>query len=126
MDQKIATGSQDRTAKVWNMSDGLLVIATLDGHAGRITSVAISHNGSKVVTGSDKTAKIWNLQPDLFETLKKLTLKQVIFLTWLHDLVSKGEKSQLYSIDTYKCCLHRTICITARSHQDYGKTLCKI
>ena len=33
----------------------------LSGHADRVTSVAFSEDGSKVVSGSDdKTVKIWN------------------------------------------------------------------
>ena len=58
---KIVTGSDDRTAKIWNMSDGQL-ISTLSGHTWGINAVAISPDGSKVVTGSwDRTAKIWNM-----------------------------------------------------------------
>ena len=58
---KIVTGSDDKTAKIWNVADGSL-IATLSGHTAEITSVAISSDGSKVVTGSkDGTAKIWNM-----------------------------------------------------------------
>ena len=96
---KVVTGSYDKTAKIWNMSDGSL-ITTLSGHKSGIISVAISPDGSKVVTGSsDNTARIWNLLPRLFETLKKLTLKQVRLLEWLHELAIKGKKAN-FTIST--------------------------
>ena len=55
----IATGSDDATAKVWNLTTGECIY-TLKGHTGRICSVAVA--GNYVITGSDDgTAKVWNL-----------------------------------------------------------------
>ncbi|MGO8931973.1 MAG: protein kinase domain-containing protein, partial [Limisphaerales bacterium] len=58
--QRIVTGSDDQTAKVWDMASGTNLL-TLKGHNGRIWSVAFSPNGQRIVTGSeDQTAKVWD------------------------------------------------------------------
>jgi hypothetical protein len=55
----IASGSKDRTAKVWEAASGKELL-TLRGHSGRILSVAFSPDGRRIVTGSeDQTAKVW-------------------------------------------------------------------
>ena len=57
--QRIVTGSEDRTAKVWETATGRELL-TLKGHRGPIYSVAFSPDGQRIVTGSaDKTAKVW-------------------------------------------------------------------
>ncbi|MEU6745322.1 serine/threonine-protein kinase [Spirillospora sp. NPDC046719] len=57
---KMATGSSDSTAKVWNARTGAL-ITTLNGHTKAVTSVAFSPDGSRLVTaGSDDTVKVWS------------------------------------------------------------------
>src|SRR3990167_689587 len=57
---KVVTGSDDKTAIIWNLNTGKQ-LHTLNGHTNNcIRLVAIS--GDKVVTGSwDKTAIIWDL-----------------------------------------------------------------
>ncbi|QDL08628.1 protein kinase [Brasilonema octagenarum UFV-E1] len=57
----VASGSYDKTIKIWNLADGSL-IRTLTGHSDSVYSVAISQDGQTLVSGSkDKTIKIWNL-----------------------------------------------------------------
>jgi WD40 repeat protein len=57
---RVATGSEDGTAKVWDTKTGAAHFA-LDGHTGRVDSVSFSADGSLIVTASsDKTAKVWN------------------------------------------------------------------
>ena len=57
---KVVTASFDKTAKIFNSSDGLLLF-TLAGHTDVLTSSKFSNDGSKVVTSStDNTAKIWD------------------------------------------------------------------
>jgi hypothetical protein len=57
--QRIATGSGDRTAKVWETATGRELL-TLTGHDDSIQSVAFSPDGRRIATGSlDQTAKIW-------------------------------------------------------------------
>ena len=57
--QRIVTGSEDETAKVWEAASGQELL-TLKGHSGWIHSVAFSPDGQRIVTGSDdQTAKVW-------------------------------------------------------------------
>jgi WD40 repeat protein len=59
---RIITGSDDRTARVWNAANGALV-ATLAGHTGPVSGVAISADGTLAVTASaDATAIIWDVK----------------------------------------------------------------
>ncbi len=58
--KRLATGSDDQTAKVWDAASGKELL-TLRGHAGSVYSVAWSPDGKRLATGSwDKTAKVWD------------------------------------------------------------------
>ena len=60
-DRFIASGSQDRTAKVFSLEDGAL-IGTFSGHKGSILSVDFSPIEQVLATASrDGTVKLWNL-----------------------------------------------------------------
>ena len=53
------TGSNDKTAKVWNLTTGEYIY-NLEGHTDLIRSVAVA--GNYIITvSSDKTAKVWDL-----------------------------------------------------------------
>jgi len=57
--QRIVTGSNDQTAKVWDAASGRELL-TLTGHTDIIRSVAFSLDGQRIVTCSgDRTAKVW-------------------------------------------------------------------
>ncbi|MBA3751350.1 WD40 repeat domain-containing protein [Candidatus Dependentiae bacterium] len=59
-DKKIATGSQDLTAKIWDNQTGE-ELKTLGGHTQLVDSVAFSPDGKRIVTASgDHTAKVWD------------------------------------------------------------------
>ncbi|MBD2236342.1 PD40 domain-containing protein [Aulosira sp. FACHB-113] len=59
--QKLASGSADKTIKIWDMTTGKL-LNTLTGHNSPINSVAFSSDGQKLASGSaDKTIKIWDM-----------------------------------------------------------------
>jgi len=57
----LASGSWDKTIKIWNLETGEL-ISTLTGHSDRVNSVAISSDGQMLASGSsDETIKFWDL-----------------------------------------------------------------
>ncbi len=59
--QILATGSHDKTIKLWDLPSGQLR-ATLTGHSHWIKSLAISPDGQILASGSyDKTIKLWDL-----------------------------------------------------------------
>ena len=59
--RRLATGSSDNTAKIWDLDSGKAVL-TLEGHSSSVSSVAFSPDGRRLATGSeDNTAKIWDL-----------------------------------------------------------------
>jgi WD40 repeat protein len=58
--KRLATGSADGTAKVWDTVTGQELF-TLTGHTDAVTSVAWNPDGRRLATGSrDKTAKVSN------------------------------------------------------------------
>jgi serine/threonine protein kinase len=60
--QILASGSFDKTIKLWNLKTGQ-EIQTLRGHSGRILSVAINSKEPILASGSDdKTLKLWNIK----------------------------------------------------------------
>ncbi|WP_427162185.1 protein kinase domain-containing protein [Aliinostoc sp. HNIBRCY26] len=59
--QTIASGSHDKTIKLWNAQTGTL-IRTIYGHSLPVLSLAISEDGQDLASGSlDETIKQWNL-----------------------------------------------------------------
>jgi len=62
--KRLATGSEDKTAKVWDAETGKELL-TLSGHTGSIASVAWSPDGRHIATRSeDSTAKVWDAATD--------------------------------------------------------------
>jgi WD40 repeat protein len=62
--KNILTGSQDSTARLWDLHGNLL--QSFKGHQGMIYSVAFSPDGQFILTGSmDKTARLWDLNANL-------------------------------------------------------------
>jgi WD40 repeat protein/cell division protein FtsL len=58
--QQVITGSDDKTARLWNASTGQETIV-LRGHSGRVASVAFSPDGKRVLTGSWGPARLWDV-----------------------------------------------------------------
>ncbi|MBF0563691.1 MAG: AAA family ATPase, partial [Nitrospirae bacterium] len=58
----IASGSGDKTVKVWDVQTGAL-LRTLAGHSSSVYSVSFSPDGKFIASGSgDKTVKVWDVQ----------------------------------------------------------------
>ncbi|EGZ76068.1 hypothetical protein NEUTE2DRAFT_37003, partial [Neurospora tetrasperma FGSC 2509] len=58
--QRLASGSLDKTVKIWDPASGSC-LQTLKGHSDWVRSVAFSPDGQRVASGSDdKTVKIWD------------------------------------------------------------------
>jgi WD40 repeat protein len=68
---RVATGSMDRTAKLWDARTGRL-LRTFPGHTLPITSAAFSPDGKRLITGSDdRSARIWNVATGRVERILK-------------------------------------------------------
>jgi hypothetical protein len=68
--RRLATGSSDGTAKVWDSADGRGLL-TLKGHAGRVYAVSWSPDGRRLATASgDRTTELW----EAAEGRERLTL----------------------------------------------------
>ena len=58
----LASGSYDKTIKLWDMQTGGIV-RTFSGHSDRVYSVCISADSAMIASGSDdKTICLWNIQ----------------------------------------------------------------
>ena len=64
--KSILTGSQDSTARLWDLKGNELTVFI--GHKDGISSVAFSPDGQTVLTGSiDKTARLWDLCENMLQ-----------------------------------------------------------
>jgi Tol biopolymer transport system component len=57
---RVLTGSWDRTARLWNASDGRL-LQTFDGLRENVLAVGFSHNGSRAFAGDKGGARVWDV-----------------------------------------------------------------
>ena len=62
--KRVATGSADGKARVWDLSQATPTATVLEGHSGPVRSVAFSSDGKRLVTGSsDGPARVWDTPP---------------------------------------------------------------
>lgn len=107
-DKFFATGSQDKTAKLWNVDTGELV-GTMKGHKRGVWCAQFSPVDQVLATSSgDKTVKIWSLKD--FTCLKTFeghtnSVLRVDFLTAGMQLVSAGSDGlvKVWTIKTNEC-----------------------
>lgn len=105
----LASGSDDKTIKLWNLASGQ-EIQTLEGHSDWIWTVALSPDGKTLASGSaDKTIKLWNIQTrKLIRTLQGHTdgVSSVAFSPDGKILVSGGASKdktiKLWNLETGK------------------------
>ncbi|KAK7239242.1 hypothetical protein SO694_00025040 [Aureococcus anophagefferens] len=87
----VATGSCDKTARVWDADSGAC-LATLTGHGSFVRGVAFSPDGTRVATASqDHTAKVWDAATgSLLRTLEghELSVNAVAFSPDGHRLAT--------------------------------------
>ncbi|MEM8832184.1 MAG: caspase family protein, partial [Cyanobacteria bacterium P01_G01_bin.19] len=58
----LVSGSEDKTIKIWDISERAKLIKTLEGHTDSIKAVAVSPNGDLIASaGYDNTIKIWSI-----------------------------------------------------------------
>lgn len=79
-----ATGSEDRTVRLWSTADGLEV-HRLDGHTGWVSAVAFDPRGDRLASGShDRSAIVWDASSG--ERLAKVKeTDAVLSLAWTAD-----------------------------------------
>jgi WD40 repeat protein len=110
----LATGSYDRTAKLWRFTpDGsaAICVATLEGHYASINSVAFHPTLPLLATGSfDYTTKLWRFTPDGSAATCVATLDS-----------SNDEHSSVYSV-----AFHPTLPLLATGSSDYTAKLWRL
>jgi WD40 repeat protein len=104
--QLILTASTDNIARLWDSHTGALR-ATLQGHAGRVNSVAFSPDGQFMLTGSDdKTACLWESPSGQLRTILKGYPYNVWIVAFSPDwqliLISSGDTAYLWECSTGK------------------------
>jgi len=72
-DRLLASGSADKTARLWNLDTNLPVGPPLQ-HSNTVEKVAISADGKLLVTGCDKNAYVW----DIHTILKDAGLEELL------------------------------------------------
>jgi WD40 repeat protein len=98
--RKLASGSYDKTVRVWSVSTGQ-VEQTLDGHSGLVKSVAFSPDGRKLASGSyDNTVRVWNVGTGQVEQKLEGHSGSV---TNLLLLLSASKYHPFYSVESSGC-----------------------
>lgn len=106
--QTLASGSFDKTIKLWELSTGSL-IHTLSNHSKGVCCVAISPDNQTLASGSwDETIKLWRLDTgELIRTLKGHTasVRSLAIAPDSQTLVSGSfdETIKLWYMDTGEC-----------------------
>ncbi|MHB2019128.1 MAG: WD40 repeat domain-containing protein, partial [Candidatus Xenobia bacterium] len=58
----LATGSEDKTVQLWNLTTGKRAIAPLKGHDRDVVSVAVTPEARHIISASkDRQLKVWNV-----------------------------------------------------------------
>ncbi|KAF7967837.1 hypothetical protein HWV62_32908 [Athelia sp. TMB] len=61
--RRVASGSGDRSVRVWDAETGALITGPFEGHTAHVISIAFSPDGQRIASGSgDKTVCVWNAE----------------------------------------------------------------
>ena len=100
--KQIASGSDDKTIKLWDAITGDLQ-KTLAGHSDWVRAIAFSPNGKQIASGSDdKTIKLWDVAKSLrvSKFLGSTLGSHLKFRAWRREIKALGPVSSLkFSID---------------------------
>lgn len=67
----LATGSADKTVKIWNVDKDFELQKTLTGHTSWVWDLAFSADTNCLVTASsDRTARLWNLKEESYAAIQ--------------------------------------------------------
>jgi WD40 repeat protein/tRNA A-37 threonylcarbamoyl transferase component Bud32 len=92
---RLASGSTDRTVKIWDTTSGLELL-TLKGHTGLVTTVCFSPDGTRLASGSwDKTVKVWETRLPSTDSLRKRAVVEKVDALFAHHLLKKLVQRQL-------------------------------
>ncbi len=122
----LATGSRDRSAKLWDLATGMEIRSFL-GHDHTVNGVQFSANGKWLITSSaDQTAKVWELLTgkEIFSTPKQEKYMTDIALSpdnkWL-AAAGYNDSAEIYEMPAGK--LIKRIAVNADQGSGYGTSL---
>jgi WD40 repeat protein len=85
-DNKIFSGSEDRTIRIWDLSTGHALKSILNGHMAPINSIALAPNGSRIVsTSDDASLRIFDSETGEPCTLPLHMSERMFAVTVSHD-----------------------------------------
>ncbi|MBI4779690.1 MAG: NACHT domain-containing protein [Oscillatoriophycideae cyanobacterium NC_groundwater_1537_Pr4_S-0.65um_50_18] len=129
--QRLASGSDDQTIRLWNVQDGTC-LAVLQGHTGGVTSVRFSPNGQLLVSASeDASIRLWSVADGTLVKILPGHSRWVRTVTFSPDgqtLASGSEDRtiRLWNVETgicFKTLQGHTGWVTSLSFSPNGQTL---
>src|SRR5205807_2039411 len=102
-----ATGSWDRTVRIWDVATGRQVGSDLK-HEGRVSSLTLSPDGQKLLTGSieDYKARVWDLTTGELVGPAMLNEGSVLAVAFRPDgkavATSSGSRVRVWDLTTRK------------------------